>query len=95
MGKQGNRFSEEFKKQAVHRLVHERVPVAQLARELGTTTSTLYMWRAKLEEHVAPPTYEGLSPQQQLKEMQRDIERLREENTILKKYAAYITKESQ
>ena len=95
MGKKPRQYSDEFKRQAVYRLVHERIPVTQLARELGVTTTTLYDWKRRLSDEIEPPKLVGLSPEDELKRLRREVAKLREDNVILKKYAAYIAKESR
>jgi transposase len=95
MGKKTRNYDEAFKRQAVKRLTHERIPVTQLARELGVAVPTLYDWKQRFGslEIVSPQT--KMTEQDELKKLRRENAELREDNTILKKYAAYITKESR
>jgi transposase len=95
MGTKPRKYDDEFKRQAVYRLIHERISVTQLARELGTTTTALYEWKRRLGDQIAPPTTSNLSPDDELKRLRRENAQLREDNVILKKYAAYIVKESR
>ena len=95
MGKKLRHYTDEFKKQAVHRMVHERIALTQLARELNVAVPTLYEWKRRFEETVPPLTSNALSPADELKRLRREIAQLREDNTILKKFAAYIAKESR
>jgi transposase len=95
MGTQPRKYSNEFKRQAVYRLIHERVPVTQLARELGTTTTALYEWKRRLSDDFESAKTTDSSPEDELKRLRRENAQLREDNVILKKYAAYIAKESR
>ncbi len=95
MSKKPRSYSDEFKRQAVRRLKSERIAVTQLARELGITPTTLYEWQRRLDDEVADRPIEADSPAEELKRLRREVAQLREDNTILKKFAAYITKESQ
>jgi transposase len=97
MGKKSVRHDDEFKRQAVYRLINERIPVTQLARELKVTPTTLYEWRRRLEDTLPQPLppVRGDSPADELKRLRRENAQLREDNTILKKFAAYIAKESR
>jgi transposase len=76
-------------------MVHERIPVAQLARELNLAIQTLYEWKRRSEETPPTSSSHALSADEELKLLRRENAQLREDNTILKKYAAYIAKESR
>lgn len=95
MGKKLRQYTDEFKRQAVHRMVHERIPVVQLARELDVAIQTLYEWKRRSEETAPTPSTHASSPAEELKLLRRENAQLREDNTILKKFAAYIAKESR
>jgi len=94
MTKKTRIYSDEFKREAVRRLKTERIAVTQLARELGITPTTLYEWQRRLDGDVAADGVQAESPTEELKRLRRENAQLREDNTILKKFAAYITKES-
>ena len=81
------RYSDEFKDQALKRA--ERDGVAVVAQDLGIAETQIYAWRRK--RHI-----EGtVSEEQRLKDaeiarLKRDMARLEEENTFLKKASAYF-----
>jgi len=85
-----NQYSPEFKKQALERA--EKDGVAATARDLNLNESQLYAWRQKQR-------LEGLTTEDQklqhaeLARLKRDVARLEEENTFLKKAAAYFAKQ--
>ena len=84
-----NQYSPEFKKQALER--SEKDGVAATARDLNLNEGQLYAWRQKQR-------LEGLTTEDQklqhaeLTRLKRDLARLEEENTFLKKAAAYFAK---
>jgi transposase len=85
-----NRYSPEFKKQALERA--EKDGIAAAARDLQLQESQLYAWRQKKR-------LEGLTSEEQklqqgeLAKLRRDVARLEEENAFLKKAAAYFAKQ--
>ena len=85
-----NRYSPEFKKQALERA--EKDGIAAVARDLDLQESQLYTWRQKRR-------LEGLTTEEQklqqgeLARLKRDLARLEEENAFLKKAAAYFAKQ--
>lgn len=91
------RFSAEFKHQAVELLESSDKSGTELARELGIRQNQLYKWREEIKQkgdaafkNVGRPPKDQESEVSRLK---RENQRLREENTILKKAAAYFAKE--
>ncbi len=89
-------FSAEFKREAV-RLMHESgKPVAIVARELGVPRNRLYKWQSDVEEKQ-DAAFSGSGrrsePANELARLRRENERLKEENIILKKAAAYFAKD--
>ena len=92
------RFTAEFKREAVRLMLRGDKPVAQLAVELGITRNRLYKWRDALQVH-GTHAFAGTgkrSPQQvELARLQRELARLTEENVILKKATAYFASVSK
>ena len=87
-----NKYSPQFKDQAVERAAKDGV--AQTAKDLGITESMLYYWRA--QKNKAGDTIENQKLQQaEMARLKREVIRLEEENTFLKKVATYFTKESK
>lgn len=84
-----NQYSPEFKKQALERV--EKVGVAATAQDLNLNEGQLYAWRQK--QRLEGLTTEDQKLQQgELARLKRDLARLEEENTFLKKAAAYFAK---
>ena len=92
------RFTAEFKREAVRLMERGDKPVAQLALELGLPRNRLYKWREALQTEGAH-AFRGSgrrSPQQQeLAQLRKQVARLEQENTILKKATAYFASASK
>jgi transposase len=96
MGKH-QRFTKEFKLEAIRLWKSSGRPPAVVARELGLRRNLLYKWATELEEHGAvafPGKGRQPAPQEEIARLQREVERLREERDILKKAAMYFAKAS-
>lgn len=98
MPKSRRKFTAEFKRDAVRRIVEDGVRQAQVSRELEVSVATLAKWR---QEYLADPehSFPGLGRMKpadaELARLKRENARLREELIIVKKAAAYFAKESQ
>ncbi|MGH8051188.1 MAG: transposase [Arenimonas sp.] len=90
------KFSPEFKREAVRQLRESGKPAAVVARELGIPRNRIYKWAADLDQQgTAAFSGSGRRPaaQDELSKLRRENARLQEENIILKKAAAYFAKE--
>lgn len=96
-----NDFSKEFKLEALSLLERSEKPAAVVARELGVRRNQLYKWRDELRTKGRDGAFNGRGRNaaiEQLSEvtlLKRRVAQLEEENTILKKAAAYFAKELQ
>jgi transposase len=93
---QRQRFTKEFKLEAVQLLKQSGRPAAEIARELGIPRNRLYKWAAQLEGHgdaSFPGSGRQPAPAEELSRLRREVVRLTEERDILKKAAAYFAKE--
>jgi transposase-like protein len=90
-------FSREFKLEAVRAMDSGKKQPADLARELGVPRNRLYQWRDQLQRDGREGAFPGTGRQSgqaaELTALQREIDRLREENDILKKAARFFAKE--
>ena len=93
----GNRYTEEFRRQALR--MTETRPVAQVARELGMSLGTLRSWRrvalARGEITDGEQVASVQDMKAELKRLKRENERLREEREILKKATAFFARDPQ
>ena len=90
------RFTAEFKHEAVRLLKAGDRPAAVIARELGIPRNRLYKWAQDLDTKGAGAFGGSGRPkaaQDELAVLERENARLREENEILKKAAAYFARE--
>jgi len=92
-------FSNEFKEELVKKILDpkEKKTMQQLGMEYGVNPSTLGTWRDQYLEYGI----EGFSPhgrrtheKNRTRELEKELEELREENEILKKAAAFFAKTS-
>ncbi len=89
----GKRYDETFKKETVKYILENNKPVAQIARETGVNTNTLYSWIKKYSEQPEVKSVQTFStPEAELKAMQKQLRDLEEENEILKKAMHYFAK---
>jgi len=92
------RFSKEFKLEAVRLAETSDKPVTQVARELGIRVNQIYKWKKEIETQSGdafPGKGRQSGHEAELTRLQRENERLRMENEILKKAAAYFAKDVQ
>jgi transposase-like protein len=92
-------FTREFKREAVRLLDLDDKPAAQLARELGIRRNQLYKWKEEIDKRgkeAFPGKGRRPSKESQLAEnerLKRELAKVKEENEILKKAAAFFAKE--
>jgi len=95
--RQRQRFSREFKLEAVRLLELGQKPGAQLALELGVRRSVLFRWRreagAKGEQVFRGSGRKPADEQGRVERLEVELKRVTEERDILKKAAAYFARE--
>ena len=87
-------YTADFKESAVQLAVSSNQSIAQTARELGVNQNTLYTWIGKYH-HSGKGSQSQTGDERlnnELKQLQRENRRLKEERDILKKAAAYFAK---
>jgi transposase len=89
------RFTAEFKREAVRLLRTSGKPAAVVARELGIPRNRIYKW-AEDADKKGEQAFRGAgrpkASMDELSVLQRENARLKEEVEILKKAAAYFAK---
>lgn len=83
------KYSSEFKDRAL--ALSDKVGVPQAAEDLGIPTAMLYSWRTKRNQCGQPLENKKLQ-EAELMRLKRENSRLEEENSFLKKAAAYFAK---
>lgn len=92
------RYTAEFKREAVRLLEGSDKLVSQLALELGVPRNRLYKWRDAMRidgKHAFRGSGKRSPQQQELAQLRRELARVKEENLILKKATAYFASESK
>ena len=90
----GKRYTDEFKAEAVRFVTEQGHSAREVAARLGISEHTMYRWirqaRPPIEEQQASDLAEA---QREIKRLNRELARTREERDILKKAAAYFIKD--
>ena len=87
-------YSPEFREEAARMVVETSRAIADVARELGISETSLGNWvRAYREKHAADEPPLQMSERARLRELERKNRELEMENTFLKKAAAYFARE--
>jgi transposase len=88
MQKSQRTFTREFKVEAVQLLQSSQKPLAQVARDLGIGESTLHHWRQQFSqqgEQAFPGSGHQTPQEEEIRQLKRENELLRQERDILKK----------
>lgn len=89
-----NRFTDEFKQDAVAQVVERGYAVSEVAERLGISTKSLYTWKAQFS-NLAPRRQADSDLEAELRRVKKELARAIEERDILKKAAAYFARESR
>ena len=90
----GIRFTDEFKRDAVAQIVERGYAFSEVAERLGIGTKSLYAWKSLFAK--SPRVRSEVAEQAaEIKRLKRELVRVTEERTILKKATAYFAQESQ
>jgi transposase len=95
MTKKRNQHTEEFKREAVRLMLSrgERT-VGDVAQSIGVTEGDLHRWREKYGGSVRASASIPETPEQEVKRLRKENERLRMEREILKKAVTFFAKEN-
>jgi transposase-like protein len=99
MRKQRQSFSREFKLEAVRLMEEGKKPPAELARELGLRRNQLYKWKEKTDKQggsAFPGPGRRLAAGPEAEEnarLKHELAKVKEENEIFKKAAAFFARE--
>jgi transposase len=87
-------YDEAFKREAVRLVLEEGIPAAQVERELGTGKAVVARWVKELTEdpeHAFPGKGRLKLPEEELRALKRELERVKRERDILKKAVAIFS----
>ena len=91
MGSQ--RYTDEFKTEAVKQITEGGHTVPEVAKRLGVTTNSLYKWVQRYGE--SPERAAAIRAEKaENQRLKKELKRVTEERDILKKAAAYFAKQS-
>jgi transposase len=88
MQKEQRTFTREFKQEAVQLVRSSNKSQAQIARDLGIADSTLHHWCKQFAEHgeqAFPGSGHQTPQEEEIRQLKRENEVLRQERDILKK----------
>ncbi len=92
-----SKYSEEFKKQAIKLVLESDSSIKEVAQSLKMSYELLKMWRReymnKEPKNSIPNTQK--KENEELNLLRKENKRLKEENAILKKFAAILSKDQE
>ncbi len=90
-------FSDEFKTEAVRRVLADGKKPAVVAREMGCARQQLFLWLKRAEAITGQKKRDVLDEEErsELERLRRENERLKLEREILKKAAAFFANENR
>jgi transposase len=87
------RYTEEFKTEAVKQIIERGHRVAEVAQRLGVSQHSLYQW-IKVRQQPTAQHQAQVSQSEEVRRLKAELKRVTEERDILKKAAAYFAKQS-
>lgn len=81
-------YTAEFKREAVRLMQTSGKPIAQVARDLGISDTSLHQWRKELAAHgteAFPGSGHQPAQEEELRHLRRELEVTRQERDVLKK----------
>ncbi len=84
-------YTTEFRAEALALVSEQGYTVQEAASALGITTSLLYSWKQKVEEHANSTV--NSDERTELLALRKEVKTLRMEKEILKKASAFFAKE--
>lgn len=93
--RQRRKFTDEFKAKAVQLIQSSNKTVAEVARDLDLTPSSLGAWlkQAEIDAGRGPAGALTTEEREELSRLRKEVRVLKEEREILKKAAAFFAKE--
>jgi transposase len=90
------RFTPEFKDEAVRQVVDRGYSVAEVADRVGVSAHSLYKWvKAVRPDRSEQRAEELVEAKSEILKLRAELRRTQEERDILKKAAAYFARESE
>jgi transposase len=90
------RFTPEFKQEAVRQVVERGYPVAEVAERVGVSAHSLYKWvKAVTPDKTERQISELLEAKSEILKLRAQLRRTEEERDILKKATRYFAREPE
>ena len=90
------RYTPEFKDEAVRQVIEKGHAVTEVAARLGVSIHSLYKWvKAASPNKEEKRSDELLDAKKEILKLRAELRRTQEERDILKKSAAYFARESE
>ena len=87
----GQRYSPEFKEEAVRQVIERGYSATEVAARLGVTAHSIYKWvKAVKPDNTEKHTKELINAKSEILTLKAKLRRTEEENEILKKAARYF-----
>ena len=96
MTKRSQRFSSEFKREAIRRASEDGITDKSVCKELGISTRQFRRWRDEfhlLGTQAFPG--QGRSRDEELSDLKRELSQVKKERDFLREAAVYFAKESK
>lgn len=90
-------YTKEFKLEALRLMEQSERPASDIAMQLGIRRNQLYKWKEQMKKTGDVPAAKKGRPkkedQSEITKLRQELKRVKEENEILKKAAAFFAKE--
>jgi transposase len=93
--KKATEITEELRREAVRLARQSDRPLTVIGAELGVSETTLRNWLRTVPREKQTATGRVLSLEEQVRQLKKENERLREEREILKKATAFFAKDGR
>lgn len=94
-------YSEEFRREAVRRSEQEGSSAKQVAEELGISSQQIYNWKRQFTR-LTEKQFNSINgvdyskdESEEIRKLRREVKRLKDENSFLKKAAAYFANDQK
>ena len=92
----GMRYPDEFRSEAVKQITERGYSVADVAKNLGISTKSLYKWRREMAGQSQPQlSADVMALKQEVTRLNAALKRATEERDILKKAAVYFASQPE
>ena len=86
-----NKFSDEFKRDAVTQITERGYPVREVSERLGVSPYSLYAWKKKFAKATSGESEKDA----EIRRLKKELARVSEERDILKKATAYFARDAK